>query len=1147
MVEKEQHRPPAAEKSHTKAPEPSTNNSTSESLEAAGPKEPKGMSDAGIHFPIVGIGASAGGLDALEQFFTHLPATPGMAFVVVQHLDPTHKSILADLVQRQTRMEVFEVEDGVKVQPNCVYIIPPDKDMGMMHASLHLTHPTARRGLRLPIDFLFRSLAHDQHERAIGIVLSGTGSDGTLGLKAVKEEGGMVMVQDPETAKYDGMPRRAIATGLVDVVLPPNEMAKQLIAYVRHAFGRGIQSPPLAKPESKSELLKVFIQLRTQTGHDFSGYKPTTILRRIERRMMLYQLERLADYVRYLQENPAEVQTLFKELLIGVSNFFRDPDAFTALKEKVIPALFKSRSMEPIRVWVPGCATGEEAYSIAILIREQVELLKQDVKAQIFATDIDSTAIEVARGGEYPSSIAADVSPERLRRFFAKKDGAYQVNKTLREMLIFAEQNIIKDPPFSKLDLISCRNLLIYMGVDLQKKVFPLFHYALMPDGYLFLGSSETIGELTDLFGVIDRKWKLFQRKEEALSRKTDLDLPILPLRHGVTGLGAGVAAETRKPPSFREVSERQLLERYAPAAVLIDNNGAILYVHGQTGKYLELAEGEANLNIVRMAREGLGIDLTTAIRKAAAQKKAIRYEGIRVKTNDHDQTINLTVTPVPKESGLSDAVLVAFEEAAPAPARPREPDQENTQRAEELERELRSTKEYLQTTIEELETSNEELKSTNEELQSSNEELQSTNEEMETSKEELQSVNEELVTVNSEHEVKLEDLAKSNNDLANLLASTDVGILFLDLDFRIRRFTPTVTEVINLIPTDLGRPLGHIVSNLEEDLVHHARKVLDTLVLTTKEVRGKDGRWYLMRVVPYRTVENAVDGIVMTFVDLTEQKRMQFLERLATVVRDSNDAITVQDSEGRILAWNRGAERMYGWTETEALAMHIQDTVPEDKRQEALSFVKALATSEAVESFETQRITKDGRRLDVWLTGTTLAGEEGEPAMIATTERDITEHRRAKEALQKSERRLSLALDGAQMGIWEWDVRANRLVWNPREYELLGLPVGAGDVDTETFFARVHPEDLPELRALLARAVEQGEEFTHEFRIVRPDGEVRWLTGSGRVFRDSTDQAARMLGVNYDITVRKRAEQVVAEEERKKRRKRVCRTDESE
>ena len=576
-------------------------------------------------FPVVGIGASAGGLAAFEAFFSGMPADidPGMAFVLVQHLAPDHKSILADIIRRYTRMQVFEVEDGMVVKPNCAYIIPPNHDMAFMNGALQLLEPSAPRGQRLPIDFFFRSLAQDQHERAVCIVLSGTGSDGTLGVRAIKAEGGMVMAQNPDSTEYDGMPRNAINTGLVDYELPPGEMPARLIAYAAHAFGKSSHISA-STPVEENVLKKIFLLLRTQTGHDFSLYKPSTINRRIERRIAVHQIETINGYVKYLQQTPAEVEALFRDLLIGVTSFFRYPEAIKVLKELVIPKLFAGKSAgSVIRVWSPGCSTGEEAYSIAILIQECLESLKKSFKVQIFATDIDSRAIAAARPGLYPASIAADVSPERLARFFAIEDdgSSYRIHKTIRDMLVFSEQDVIKDPPFSKLDLISCRNLMIYMGSDLQKKLIPLFHYSLNPGGMLFLGSSESVGEFFDLFAMLDRKSKLYQRKDDFRSGQRLALGRFIPSAIAMNPAFQQSAVKTSSPAKLplRELTEHALLQQVVQAGALVNEHGGILYLHGRTGMYLEPAPGEAGINnILKMAREGLRRELTTALHKAA-------------------------------------------------------------------------------------------------------------------------------------------------------------------------------------------------------------------------------------------------------------------------------------------------------------------------------------------------------------------------------------------------------------------------------------------------------------------------------------------------------------------------------------------------
>jgi two-component system, chemotaxis family, CheB/CheR fusion protein len=974
-------------------------------------------------FPIVGIGASAGGLAAFEAFFSGMPpdADPGMAFVLVQHLAPDHSSILAELVQRTTRMKVFEVEDGVAVQINCAYIIPPNRDMAFLNGTLQLLEPAAPRGHRLPIDFLFRSLAQDQRERAIGIVLSGTGSDGTLGVRAIKAEGGMVMVQNPDSCEFDGMPRNAVATGMVDYELPPAEMPTQLMEYVAHAFGRPPQPATVTAPLNENALKKIFVLLRTQTGHDFSQYKTSTIYRRIERRMAVHQVDAIDGYVRYLQQTPVEVEALFRDLLISVTSFFRDPEAFELLEKQVIPRLFDGKPAgSTIRAWSTGCSTGEEAYSIAILLQEHLELLRQGYKVQVFATDLDSRAIAAARAGIYPASIADDISPERLARFFtAESDGsAYRVHKGIRDMLVFSEHDLIKDPPFSKLDLISCRNLLIYMRTDLQKKLIAQFHYALMPGGMLFLGTSETVGELGDLFAVLDRKSKAYQRKEDfqgakraALGRFLS-HLPPVTARDAALPLVAGKVASALKL-SLRELTEQALLQQVSPTGALVNGHGDILYLHGRTGMFLEPAPGDAGINnILKMAREGLRRDLTTALHKAAATKERVRATGLRVKTNGHFTLVNLTVCPVahgPVAALASPLFLVILEEtpaldtptgpqaALPSIASANGRNMDASAQIAELNEELQAKEEYLHAANEELETSNEELKSSNEEMQSVNEELQSTNEELETSKEELQSINEELSTVNAELQTKVTDLSRANNDMNNLLAGTGIGTVFVDHNLRILRFTPAATLIINLILSDVGRPVGHIVSNLVgyDHLVADAQTVLKTLIPKEVDVLTAQGKSFTLRILPYRTLDNVIEGVVITFVDVTEivhtreaLRKANELLRLAVVVRDAFDAITVQDLEGRIIAWNPAAVRMYGWTELEALKMNVRHRIPAALQEKALASVYQLSQAETLEPSQTQRIAKDGSIKEVWLTSTALFNESDQMYAIATTER---------------------------------------------------------------------------------------------------------------------------------------------------------------
>ena len=913
---------------------------------------PKAVETNADGFPIVGIGASAGGLAAFESFFSGMPADddPGMAFVLVQHLAPDHKSILTELVKRYTRMQVFEVEDGMVVRPNCTYIIPPNRDMAFLGGTLQLLEPSSPRGQRLPIDFFFRSLAQDQHARAIGIVLSGTGSDGTVGIRAIKDEGGMVMAQDPDSTEYDGMPRSAIASGLVDFVLAPAQMPAQLIAYTVHAFGHMPQIVGSSPCNNENALKKIFVLLRSHTGHDFSLYKPSTINRRIERRMALQQIETIASYVKYAQQTPREVEALFRDLLIGVTNFFRDPKAFEAVEDKVIPRLFADKAAgDAVRVWIPGCATGEEAYSFAILLAEYQELSKKKFKIQVFATDIDSQAITTARAGLYPASIAVDITPDRLARFFSLEtdSGCYRIHKTIRDMLIFSEQDIIKDPPFSKIDLISCRNLLIYMGGDLQKKLIPLFYYALNPCGFLFLGTSETIGDFGHLFDVQDRKLKIYQRKDTCQGASRVGLGTFLPPLHSMTiektHQASGIMIKSRNV-SLRELTEQELLQQVAPAAALVNGLGDILYIHGRTGFYLEPATGEVGVyNILKMAREGLTHELTLALHKAVTDQQIVRCPDVRVKTNGNYTPINLTVRPVINAQAsltVSPLYLVILEDIViqDDDHSPESPDVSGSPSAENVDSDMESRlvalRHELQAKEEFLQAANEELRSSNEEMQSINEELQSTNEELETSKEELQSVNEELATVNAELQNKVIDLTRANNDMNNLLAGTGIGTIFVDHDVRILRFTPAVTKIINLIQGDIGRPVGHIVSNLVgyDTLLADTQAVLDTLVPKEVEVRTQAGMWYAMRILPYRTLENVIEGAVITFTDITESKQMRMAlsaahARLAeAVVATVREPLMVLDAGLGVVSANRAFYTTFNVSPEDTIGKFLYD-----------------------------------------------------------------------------------------------------------------------------------------------------------------------------------------------------------------------------
>lgn len=957
---------------------------------------------------VVGIGGSAGALEAFEQFFHNMPPDAGLAFILVPHLDPTHKGIMPELLQRFTSMKVTQARDGAKVRANQVYVIPPNKDLGIINGTLQLLEPTAPRGLRLPIDFFFRHLAFDLKDRSIGIILSGMGTDGTLGLRAIKEQMGMAMVQDPISAKYDGMPRSAIETGLADFVAPAEDLPSKLLGYTHHLLTTEITEPIQIEPKTSSALQKILLILRSATGNDFSLYKRNTVLRRIDRRMSVHQIKSMSNYATFLRENPNEIDLLFKELLINVTNFFRDPEAFEHLRERaIIPILRERNGKGTVRVWVPGCSSGEEVYSIAILFRECME---QDpgltIKIQMYGTDIDQDAISTARQGIYPANIAADVSPERLQRYFTMEESNFRVRKEIREMVVFAPQNILADPPFTKLDLLSCRNLLIYLTSDVQKRLLPLFQYALNPKGYLFIGSSETVSGFNDLFTPIDRKWKLFQRRESVSALTT---LPEFPAHLPAP---ADIRSHDQERPSpsagitvsFQDAVQRNVIESVTPPVVIVNRKGDMLYATRKTGKYFEPPVGNASLNIFDMAREGLKIELGIAIRKATTKNTEVSTRNLLVRTNGDSEEVNLVVRPITGSESLRDLLMVIFEEVPGAKRRPLKRDNRATDSSKdltiaELEKNLQYTKENLQTTIEEMETSQEELKSMNEELQSTNEELQSTNEELTTSKEELQSLNEELLTVNAELQAKNDELALANNDMRNLLNSTQIPTLFLDNNLRIKRYTTVATALFSLIPGDLGRPITDITSHLKySNLIEDVRSVLDTLIFKEIQVAADDGKWYIMRIMPYRTLENLIDGAVITFVDISDLKRLeQVLEErkhlciLAELIRDSNDAIVVQDAGGIIQAWNLAATTLYGWTETEVIGRNIREFIPEKAKPDYDEIMRRILEGSPVKTFTTERITRDKKVIRVKCTVKTLEGEDNRLTSIATTEQKIS------------------------------------------------------------------------------------------------------------------------------------------------------------
>lgn len=1105
-------------------------------------------------FPVVGIGASAGGLDAFKKFFSAMPCDSGMAFILIPHLDPSHRSLMVELLARQTAMKVCEAEEGAMIEPNCVYIIPPNKYLSVKNGRLHLTGPTERRGLPTALDGFFRSLAEDQQERAIGIVLSGTGSHGTPGLKEIKLVGGMVMAQDPETAEYDQMPRNAIKTGMVDFVLPPDKMPEALLNYVRQPYLQPSESTPAAEAAAE-QIAPILNLLRTRNRYDFRSYRKNMLIRRIQRRMGIGQMNEVSGYVAFLSEHPEEITALCRDLLIGVTSFFREPDAFQVLQQQVIPDLIERQTGEfPVRVWVPACATGEEAYSIAILLLEQFAATKKPVNFQIFASDIDDESVEVARQGVYAASTVSELSPERVKQFFVKTDeNHYQVSKQLRESIVVTRQNLISDAPFSKLDLISCRNLLIYLEPELQQKVLSLFHFALNEQGYLFLGCSESIGRQTDLFEPVSKKWRVYRRIGPARR-----DLVQIPLVAGEDRRISMPKVEPGLRPrmGFAELMQKLLLARYAPAAVLINRKYEVLSFFGRTSDYLEQPTGEPTRDLMSLARQGLRTRIRAACHQVLNGGETVASTDARMSRNGVSVICTITVSLLNEPKEAEGLLLVTFhdrtEAALPGGSRTLAAEDESAV-VRQLEYEVESTREDLQSTIEELQSSNEEVMSMNEELQSANEEL-------ETSKEELQSFNEELSTVNSQLQDKVDELERANNDFRNLLTSTEIATVFLDTDLRIRRFTPATVQLLNLRETDIGRPIRDFALRFtDKTLLQDAGRVLDKLAPVETEVHSEQDRCYLRRILPYRTADNRIEGVAITFVDITDRIQAEAQSRLlAAVLRDSSDAVMLLDLDGRITAWNRGAERLYGYTEAEALQRRIGDLVPDDNRAEQEQFLGRVARGEDVKSLETRRVTKDGRLLDVWSTVTRLTGDRGRPSVIALTSRDITERKRKEAEIRKLTEELE---ERVQQRTAELEAANASLQQNERQFRTLAdnVPALFCYVDASQRYRYVNtayaeffrlpaqkiigmtvqnllPEKLYELVKPRAEEALAGKHVEYDTEFEDSAGRQHAMFVSYEPEVDDHGSVLGFFALIWDITARKRVEDALAESERRMR-----------
>jgi two-component system CheB/CheR fusion protein len=863
----------------------------------------------------VGIGASAGGLEAIEAFFGQMPPTNNLAFIVIQHLSPHFKSLMTELLSKRTQMPVYKIEDGMVVEANCIYMIPPRKNLILFHGKLLLKEQDHSRGVNLPIDVFFQSLAEDQGEKSIAIILSGTGSDGTRGIRKIKELGGMIMVQTEESAKFDGMPRSAINTGLVDFVLAAEQMSVQLLSFTQRPYAQKASFKDKLISDDNS-ITRVFALLREHHKIDFTYYKPSTILRRIERRMTVNQIHELKDYVLFMETYHKEISALYRELLIGVTSFFRDPEVFGLVRDKILPEIFNRVTDREIRLWTTACSTGEEAYTLAILCQETMQALGKNVEVKIFATDVDRNALTLAGNGIYPESIAADLAPDLLAKYFQRHDDNYHVVRKLREMVVFAQHNVIKDPPFTNIDFLSCRNLLIYLQPVLQKKALEFFNFSLNSQGVLLLGTSETLGELSDYFDTIDAKWKLYyakgKRKLAGFARDTVIPYDAINQR--------SYAQLSNRLPN----EDERFLERFIQLfgdnpeqllAIVLTEKAELVYTLCDKEKFLVTPLGRSSYDVNKMIIKELAIPLATGLQKAFKTRQEVRYSSICLKKDNGSQTVQMRIKPLPEKKGQNSYAGVFVEKTNPNTSSPPagessleqyDVSKETEQRLQDLEQELQFTKENLQATIEELETSNEELQATNEELLASNEELQSTNEE-------LQSVNEELFTVNSEYQQKIIELTVLNNDVENLLLSTEIATVFIDENLEVRKFTPKINQIFKIIDSDLGRPLTHLANYLlDVDPVKISQAVIDSKKTIEKEISTADGRQYLMNVLPYKIGKNIYSGVVMTFTDITTVKETQSALELS----QERFNLAQRAADFGVWDWNIDADQLY-WSDT--------------------------------------------------------------------------------------------------------------------------------------------------------------------------------------------------------------------------------------
>lgn len=993
-------------------------------------------------FLLVGVGASAGGLEAIEALFARMPNEIQCAFVVIQHLDPTHNSLLSELLSKATRLPVHLARDGERIEAGHIYVIAPNAVLRVEQGQLKATKPSDVRERRSPIDVFFHSMATEFKDRAVGVVFSGTGHDGMEGAHAIRAKGGLVIAQDPATAKFGDMPRAVINQRQADSVLAPEFISEELLQLTQeYEFKSRILDTAESPEEVENQIAALWPIVKSRTGHDFSGYRQGTVRRRIARRMQALNLKRVSDYVEVVRSSGREAKALFGDLLIGVTEFFRDTEIFEAFEQAVVPRILeRGKEVTDVRVWVPGCATGEEAYSLAILFLDEKIKRHLDYRIQIFATDLSAESLDVARRGVYPESIAERVSPERLEKYFEKKDGFYQIGRDVRDLCIFSKHDLLRDPPFSRIDLISCRNLFIYLEPALQAKALSIFHYSLRPKGLLFLGSSETISARPELFRPIDVKNRFFQscefgaRQVFPFSRAEhefggDSSESVLPMTQASTlaiSLAPAANPKSDRTASIRRAFESTILSKFSRPTVMIDANDQVVFIAGDISPYLQIPVGMIDLQIVNLASKHLKADLRSAIHsvRQRGELKIVRSHG----ANEGVRPIDITVRRFAELGDDSDFLLVAFDPVVTQVGKGLNAEAAGGDHSPEfaaksqLEEELREVKERLQSTIEQLESSNEELKSSNEELQSMNEEMLSSNEELQTSKEELQSLNVELETINTELNEKVEELNAANSDLANLFESTHIATIFLDKELRVKRFTPSAREVFHLVDSDLGRHIGDIKSRVDlGDLTSEVREVIRTLGRREITVHRPEGdRQYIARIHPYRTIDHFINGVVLNFVDVTELKRAQNeSERLAAIVSGSEDSIVGRDLNGVITSWNSGAERLFGYSEAEAMGKPFAMLVPPGLADELKSLEDRIRRGERVSAFETVRLRKSGEPINISKSVSPIYDVSGRLAGFSSIDRDITRAAKAEEALRESEERSRLLLTDIAAVVW--------------------------------------------------------------------------------------------------------------------------------